>query len=351
MKTTEYRNSRRIVYLEIVRIAAVLLVILNHIDINYLYYHDTDNLLTFTASLIVTVLCRCDVPLFFMVSGALLLSREESPKQIIGKRVPRIIGVIVLFSAAQYAFQTMRGKLPSWSAADFLRKLLEGSIQETYWFLYAYLGFLLLLPLLQAASSGITRERFRYLTVLCLGLEFAVPFVNRVLNLSISRELTDTVSKAAGIPFYAIAGYYLHTNREKLDSKAAKSAAAVFAAATGIPYFSELIPFLRSGSCQDAQIGSLTTAVTLSVYVLIYCAAERRGASSPLVKAAALGRYVFGVYLSEQFVRAMLIDSYREMIQVMPGVIASLIYWGMTATVSFALSCILCRLPLLNKLI
>ena len=50
-------------YIDLLRVIAILLVILNHIDINYYYYHNTSSYVTFTVSLLVTVLCRIDVPI------------------------------------------------------------------------------------------------------------------------------------------------------------------------------------------------------------------------------------------------------------------------------------------------
>ena len=74
------------IYLEFIRIVAVFLVILNHIDINYYYYHNRDSIITFIISLLVTIIVRINVPLFFMISGVVLIRNYKGISNIYKKR-------------------------------------------------------------------------------------------------------------------------------------------------------------------------------------------------------------------------------------------------------------------------
>ena len=74
-------EKQRKLHLEMIRIIAVFLVIFNHTD-GFIYYIETTNRLTWLFSLGMAGICRIAVPLFFMVSGALLLDREESVKDL-----------------------------------------------------------------------------------------------------------------------------------------------------------------------------------------------------------------------------------------------------------------------------
>ena len=83
-------------YLEAVRITAVLLVMYNHSApfMSFATQHGVQYAVSFFRSLV----CKAAVPLFYMVSGALLLGKNESFGELARKRILRIVAVIVIFS-------------------------------------------------------------------------------------------------------------------------------------------------------------------------------------------------------------------------------------------------------------
>ena len=152
-------------YLELTRIIAIILVIFHHIDITSLFYHDTTSMGTYTVSLFVTLLVGMDVPLFFMVTGATLLNKQEKIPVVWKKRIPRMITVLVIFSLAQYLFQALRGKLEAPGIGDFFGRLFRGEIQQTYWFLYAYIGLLVIISVLRCIIDKITSDIYIYIYI------------------------------------------------------------------------------------------------------------------------------------------------------------------------------------------
>lgn len=83
-------RSTRIVYLEYMRIVACALVIFNHSPGYTLYSVSSGIRQVFYMTL--TMITRINVPLFFMVSGVLLLGKKESWRQLFKKRIIRIGG-------------------------------------------------------------------------------------------------------------------------------------------------------------------------------------------------------------------------------------------------------------------
>ena len=81
-------------YLEAVRITAVLLVMYNHSApfMSFATQHGVQYAVSFFLSLV----CKAAVPLFYMVSGALLLGKNESFGELARKRILRIVAVIVI---------------------------------------------------------------------------------------------------------------------------------------------------------------------------------------------------------------------------------------------------------------
>ena len=185
--------KKRLLSLDFMRIFAILLVIFNHTDNRGFYRFLTDDPGTFLYwfNLFFSILCKAAVPLFFMISGALLLKKEES----IGatyKRGIRIVLALILFSLLYNEFF-------AWEAGthlgivDFLKKTihLQGTADRNawhLWYLYAYIAFLLTVPVLRGFVRNLSKREGLVLFVLSVifgcGLpvfQFFIGYVNPYL--------------------------------------------------------------------------------------------------------------------------------------------------------------------------
>ena len=93
----EESQQNRWAYIDALRVVAIFAVLLVHTDVAS-YYSKTSNIIEQIISLILGLFSRIGVPLFFMISGALLMKKEESYKVILTKRVFRYIIVLLVFS-------------------------------------------------------------------------------------------------------------------------------------------------------------------------------------------------------------------------------------------------------------
>ena len=145
VKWVEMKENKKI-HLEIIRIIALICIIYNHTGErgNNIYLFTNGNI-TFAISLITDILCKIGVPLFLMISGALLLTKEEDWQQIYQKRGLRIIKVILLFVTIRYLYECYFVKKLSFSFLELFKIILEGNLFTPYWFLYTYLSVLLIL--------------------------------------------------------------------------------------------------------------------------------------------------------------------------------------------------------------
>lgn len=81
---------------DLLRVTAVFLVILLHVAANaFHHFHDAWEITTFYGSL-----SRVCIPLFFMLSGALLLKKTESIRLFFMKRAGKIIVPTMFWSFA-----------------------------------------------------------------------------------------------------------------------------------------------------------------------------------------------------------------------------------------------------------
>ena len=160
------RNSS----LDLIRCIAIILVICIHsmgmlkTAINPLEINTNHIIYAFLSSI-----TEMGVPLFVMLSGALLLKKEENPRSFLKKRLKRImipffIWSIIIFSLDKFVTHQ------SLSIMDFIQKFLTHGIHGTYWYIYMLLGLYLLTPILQKVFNKISTSLLVYiflLTIIC----------------------------------------------------------------------------------------------------------------------------------------------------------------------------------------
>ena len=159
------KETGRRLHIDALRVLAMMLVLYNHTGERGFTRYETAQGPAQGAYLALAVLDTIAVPLFFMISGALLLGREEPLRACLQKRVLRYVLVLVGASTAIYVY-ICRTDLSVMNRTDYLRGLYDGRITTSYWFLYAYLGYLLGLPLLRKLARAMTERDFLYITVL-----------------------------------------------------------------------------------------------------------------------------------------------------------------------------------------
>ena len=161
------------------RIIAVVMVVLNHSDLYYTYYTNTDSVLTFSVSLLLSCICRINVPLFMMITGALLIPKAESWSVIFKKRISRMLVVLVAFSALMYGLQCFAWNQDTFSAMAFVEKLLKNESQTSYWYLYEYIGILMMLPFLGAIARNVDLDCMKYFLGLGLIVKVGVSMIGQ----------------------------------------------------------------------------------------------------------------------------------------------------------------------------
>lgn len=168
---------QRKVYLDIVRFLAIMAVLLNHTSFfPYAVSHTVADAGD-AAVLFCAVAVKVGVPLFFLLSGALLLGREEPLGTWLRKRVLRFSLAVLLFLVLQIVYGGLCADVPPASLQGWLS--YAGFYMQhpalVQWFMAAYLGFLLTLPFLRVMVRHMTDAHFTCLFILFLLLVAYMP--------------------------------------------------------------------------------------------------------------------------------------------------------------------------------
>lgn len=180
-------------YIDILRLFAIILVVFNHTPA---YHFPLNNITSWGVGMcmmLISVMTKVAVPLFFMISGGLLLSRQESIRQVLLKRVGRVGLLIAFFWAVHFACGVWCHKIDGHVATYFSALwspnkawiCVEGvpEIQSLYiyteayagWFLYAYMGLMFMLPMLRAMVQNMKNEYFVYMILLLVSVGIILP--------------------------------------------------------------------------------------------------------------------------------------------------------------------------------
>ena len=194
------------------RIIACFLVIFNHLSGYHAYQHATDGIQAFYY-MVYTMITRINVPIFFMISGSLLLSKDIGYKELLCKRTVRILAALVCASLVAYLVN-IRHNISSFHLIDFLRNLFNGKHVNAYWYLYAYLGFLLMVPMFRRIAKQFSHADFLLLLVIHFFFFTLLPLGNYVLKqfgiseVAISGDLSFPLVGTKAL-FYPLIGYYI----------------------------------------------------------------------------------------------------------------------------------------------
>ena len=139
--------------LEILRIIAALLVIFNHSNGFLLFNQYKSSSVLYWMYLFISILCAVAVPLFFTISGVLLLKKDDDTKTLL-KRIIRIIIVLIVISVLYFVFNYHDDK-SNFNLICFIKLFYSKNTEFHLWFLYQYIAFLLILPILRALIKGI----------------------------------------------------------------------------------------------------------------------------------------------------------------------------------------------------
>lgn len=152
------------------------------------------------------------VPIFFMISGALLLGKEEPISTIWKKRIWRFLQVIFVFSLINYVwfYHNLPLSIPG-HIAKFFTLLYTSVLATAYYFLYIYISFLLMLPIWRKLVKVLDEKLYLYLIGLNLFFVGVMPMVSFLIFKG-SAEMNYFLNPLLAVSeptFYFLMGYWI----------------------------------------------------------------------------------------------------------------------------------------------
>ena len=361
---------KKILHLEVIRIIAILFVMFIHSGYwGRDAYSCTSSRMTFVVSLMLACMTAIGVNLFWMVSGSLLIGKNEDAKSVYTKRIPRIIVVLLLFSVIRYVYDWFMGVYGAdfyWSVAyganagaglakleilDFIRKFFYGTIFLPYWFLYSYIAILLLLPFIRRMIQGMNATDWKYLAIIEVVFLLFIKFIEMKMSISFAVPfyITDVVN--AFILGYAAEKVIPQKWLEKWQNLLGIIVLIILL--VGIEYYATVTIGNPVGQERKVFTDTFSIPIAFCVVLLIRGLSYKIGDCpkwlSKVVSFA--GGCAFGIYLIEDYLRHFMIFVYEITVPVVTVMPACFIWLGCSFIVGLLVVGVLKKIPGLGKLI
>ena len=195
-------------WIDLVRVVAVFQVVLVHLSY-VIFFKEEVTSANWRAANFYDSFSRMGVPLFFMVSGYLLLGKSEPAVVFFRKRffkvgIPTLFWSIayLLWSVDAYTNGTMK---PVNVALSIGKAIYTGNVEIHLWFLYILIGIYLVVPILRVYFSVTSRRNVAYFVALWF---LATPLFEVAQRLT-GLQSALVIPVVSGYVGYFVMGYLL----------------------------------------------------------------------------------------------------------------------------------------------
>ncbi len=306
------------------------------------------------AANLVDATARIGVPLFVLVSGALLLDplREESLGTFFRKRINKVV-IPLLGWAVIYLLWRIGFGGEHLSLGDALRAIMEGTVAYHFWFLYMILGLYLATPILRIFTRHAGMPELGYFLAAWLVAVCLPPILSRLFHLTLGLDWVVFT----GFSGYFIAGRFLDLLQPSRKQNIA--ALVIYLAALVVTILGTYLLLRSSGQYNsffyeylslNVILMSLTAFMLLQglPYEAIYARFARLGRLVSVLSSTSFGVYMVHVMLIALFKSGRL-GFVLNGARIAPGV-GILVNFLVVMPLSVAIVILLQRIPILKHL-
>lgn len=295
-------------WLDYLRAFAIFAVITGHVIVDF-YHQGNVQTAEWWLSNVLGTLARSAVPLFVMVSGAVMLGRPYPLVEFYKKRAGRLIPPFFFWNLVYlgvYILDGMDSRTVFWTLKALF--VVDGYIAPHLWYLSMFICLMVFAPFLNKFILG--EKPTRNELALLLGLTF--PFFALNLVASVAREIyhlnMEWFTLFPWFMVYFIGGYYIdqHASSIRLGSGwIAAAIAALTALGAGMNYYA----VHSLGILKNYFFNSDRTPLHFLLSMLIFLLAKKVSARLTANKVVlALAEASFGMYLIHEIFNGVFVN-------------------------------------------
>ena len=202
------------------------------------------------------------VPVFFMITGYLLLDSEKDLDYpiVLKKYVLRVFLALTLFSLP-FAVLKIYGESHCVSVVEIFKAYIGNESLSHLWYLYALIGLYLISPVLKKGLKNLSESSVAVFLVFLLLFDFVLPMLSKLTGVKIAFEMP-----VAYPVFYFVAGYYCKKIVDKESLKQNKLAIALLA---GFAFVVFLIGSNHYAAISDNYWSPLIALLSVALFLFV----------------------------------------------------------------------------------
>lgn len=355
MSNNSIAKSRILSY-DIIRIIAVLAVVMIHSSLGFVTAYPTKSA-DFLFGNIFDGISRIGVPLFVMLSGALMLdeNKETSIKKMLkySLRIFILLCIWSLLYAVVYEIIQPLIDKKTISVEGFWNAFAYGHYHM--WYLYMLIGLYLITPVLKSFVKKSNKNIVMYFIIIAVIFQFAEPLINLLINQG--TQTTDLLQKfinkfrmgfVGQYTAYYLLGWYITNIKIKKTHRSSLYVlgfAGLFVTVMGTQLLINDTNKIYNSFYSDTSINVL--CYSAAVFVFLYYFFINKNYNRVNKISMILSKLTFGVYLIHPYIITLL----NKFINTKNALIQIPLTWIITVIASFLITFILSKIPLLKKLV
>jgi len=179
-------TKERIIYIDFLRGFAAILVVVLHCISDYIINPALYSSTSWYINIVLNAIVRTAVPIFFMISGYLMLSSDNTKnfKLFYKKRLVHIFIPLIFWNIAYFVYKVFTGYM-EFGIGNFLKEFLNYGTQYHLWFLYTLIALYLISPFLKIVIDNCNIKHLLWFLFLTLFSTSIIPFINYFLDINI----------------------------------------------------------------------------------------------------------------------------------------------------------------------
>lgn len=299
--------STYIIWLDLLRLLAIIGVLFIHVSGPALYSSSPNSYSWWTAALYDSI-SRPAVPLFIMVSGALLLNTQkvETLTVFFKKRILKLVIPLLAWSFI-YTFCIAFHSHQPFNLAAAIKLTIAGPVMYHLGFMYIIVGLYLITPIIQSYASNATLTNKLYF----LGLWFFVNSMQMVFENFFHMHIGVQFSMVTGFVGYYLAGNIIYNYRIfEINKNTQKFLALIFVSMLMITMCGTYLLTIQKGGLNEFFYEYLSPNVVIMAFCIFVLVKNAGPALSELARKYPVltivleyfRRITFGVYFAHVLV-------------------------------------------------
>ncbi len=332
----------KIYWLNNLRVLSLFAMIILHVSYVGFYQFGVLENSEWLIATVIDSLVRFCVPVFLMITGALLLGNNDKPFVFLKRRVSRILYPFVFWSFV-YILYNLRHTLFTEELDslffDGLKMFKNGAFYH-FWYVYMLIGMYLAIPIFSIWIRSAKKNEIEYFLIIWIIVLFsAYPHLGSLKSVIDLRYFTGYIG-------YLVLGYYLANIKIANKTNAIIISVLLFFIGFIGTFFPTYLTTLTSGAYNELYFNYLTPNVVLlstGVFLLV-----RNIWIKPSFIVEFINPYVFGIYLVHALILVLLS---KFGINVFTGgvLLGSLISTILSLILSIVVVVAMSRLPIIRK--